>query len=71
MQVRYGWDSSPERHLLAWADGSASGEGMGTFPGCEAGTWPFGPVLGEFDVRDPSTGLQDGQQSVGFSPDRA
>lgn len=32
------------------ADGNASGEGMGTFPACEAGTMPFGPVQGAFSV---------------------
>ena len=32
------------------ADGNASGEGMGTFPACEAGTMPFGPAQGDFSV---------------------
>ena len=43
-----------------FASPNSSGEGMGTFAACEAGTMPFGPVLGAFDVAVDGTSVFDG-----------
>jgi hypothetical protein len=38
----------------------SGGEGMGTFAACEAGTMPFGPVLGAFDVAIDGSSVYEG-----------